>query len=441
MHIDEDNINLDYLLKSEDFFCDCGKIHSKGITKAVVEKGAVTALPDLLRELNAEKAYVVSGEDTFLAAGQKVIDVLEKNGFTYTLHIIGPSPVIPNERAVGSALMHLPKSCDCIIGIGSGVINDTCKIIAAATGKKYIIVGTAPSMDGYASPSSSMERDGFKISLDSTFAYAVIGDLDILCKAPQRMLCAGMGDMIAKYISLCEWKISNIINGEYFCPLVYKIMKTALDKCVSNAESFIKREPKGVKSVMEGLIIAGIAMQYAGVSRPASGTEHYYSHIWDMRSLAFGTKADLHGIQCGVATLSTLKIYEKIKTIVPDREKALEAVKNFDIDRWNSYLYEFIGPAASLMAQQEKREKKYDPEKHRSRLETIIEKWDEILAVINELPSYDEIYSLMKGIDAPTDASEFGVTPEQERITFSMTKDVRDKYISSRLFWDLGIEY
>ncbi|MCQ2463204.1 MAG: iron-containing alcohol dehydrogenase, partial [Clostridia bacterium] len=336
--------------------------------------------------------------------------------------------------------MHSEKDCDCIIGIGSGVINDICKIVSSTAKIKYISVATAPSMDGYASPSSSMERDGFKISLDSTFAYAVIGDLDILCKAPYRMLCAGLGDMLAKYISLCEWKISSIINGEYFCPDVYEIMKTALNKCVENAHAFSQREPQAVKAVTEGLVIAGIAMQYAGVSRPASGTEHYYSHIWDMRSLAFGTKADFHGIQCGIATLSTLKIYEKIKSVKPSREKALEAVNKFDLQKHNEELREFIGSAAEIMIEQEKKERKYDPALHAERLEKIIEKWDEIISVINELPSYDEIYSLMKSISAPVSAQELSATPEEEKMTFLFTKDIRDKYISSRLIWDLGIE-
>ncbi len=94
--------------------------------------------------------------------------------------------------------MHFDSSCDCIIGVGSGVINDISKLISTVTGRKYIIVATAPSMDGYASVLSSVARDGLKISLPTRCADVIIGDTDILASAPTHMLKAGLGDMLAK---------------------------------------------------------------------------------------------------------------------------------------------------------------------------------------------------------------------------------------------------
>ncbi|MBE6917991.1 MAG: sn-glycerol-1-phosphate dehydrogenase [Ruminococcaceae bacterium] len=421
------------------FECTCGKIHESGTKKVVIEKNAVAKLPALLAEIGGRKPFLLSGHDTFAAAGEKVCAVLDAAGISYGKYVFSHSPVLPTEHSVGSAVMNFDYSCDCIVGIGSGVINDIGKILAKATGRPYLIVGTAPSMDGYASPTSSMELDGRKVSLDSTFAYAIIGDLDILCKAPMKMLQAGVGDMIAKYIALCEWRIGELLVDEYRCPVVDGMVETALERVVEAAAGLLKRDENAVKAVMEGMVITGIAMKYAGVSRPASGMEHYFSHIWDMRALALGTQSDLHGIQCGIGTLLSLKIYDYIRTIVPNREKALSYVANFDLNAWNEQLSAFIGPGAQAVIEDERKAGKYNREKHAARLERILANWDEIMEIVNCLPRYDEVLALMNLIGAPISAESFDVTPEQVRKTFTMTKDIRDKYIASRLLWDLGL--
>lgn len=432
------NITLEELIRMDEFSCACGKSHSVGTKRIIIESGAIRRLPELLAECRCKKPFLLSGHDTFAAAGDRVCAVLDENGISYEKYVFPTSPVTPTEQSVGSAVMHFKPECDLIIGIGSGVINDIGKMLAHTAGKPYMIVATAPSMDGYASASASMEMDGLKVSLDSAFAWAVVGDLDVLCQAPMHMLRSGMGDMIAKYISLCEWKIAHLLVGEYYCPVVAELVKTALDRCVSAGPALLNREPEAVKAVMEGMVIAGMAMKYAGLSRPASGMEHYFSHIWDMRSLAFGTQADLHGIQCGVGTLLSLKIYDYIRTLKPDRQKALAYVNQFSLEAWNEQLLTFIGEGAKAMIKGEQKEGKYDPFKHAARLNDIIEKWDDIMAVIEELPSYDDIYQFMTSIGAPVEASSFGVSDEQVKTTFTMTKDIRDKYIASRLLWDLG---
>lgn len=421
------------------FECSCGKVHESGTKKVIIEKNALRHLPALLDEIGGKKPFLLSGHDTFAAAGEKVCAVLDGAGISYGKYVFAHSPVLPTEHSVGSAVMNFDYSCDCIVGIGSGVINDIGKILANATGRPYIIVGTAPSMDGYASPTSSMELDGRKVSLDSTFAYAIVGDLDILCKAPMKMLQAGVGDMIAKYIALCEWRMGELLVDEYRCPVVDQMVETALERVANAAPKLLDRDEEAVKAVMEGMVITGIAMKYAGVSRPAAGMEHYFSHLWDMRSLALGTKADLHGIQCGIGTLLSLKIYDYIRTITPDREKALAYAANFDLEKWNEQLAAFIGPGAQALIEDERKAGKYDPKKHAACLERILANWDQIMQIVNALPRYDEVLALMQMIGAPISAESFDVTPEQMRTTFMMTKDIRDKYIASRLLWDLGL--
>ena len=421
------------------FDCTCGKTHTPGTANVIIESGAIKKLPDLLMKAGITKPFLLSGKHTFQAAGDRVCATLEAAGIPYGKFVYDCDRVLPTEQTVGSAVMHFDHSCDGVVAIGSGVINDIGKILAKTTGKTYIIVGTAPSMDGYASPSSSMELDGLKVSLDSAFPWAIVGDLDVLSKAPMKMLHAGVGDMLAKYVSLCEWEIAKILVDEYYCPVVAQMVEVALERCRAAGPALLRREPEAVKAVMEGMVITGMAMKYAGLSRPASGVEHYFSHIWDMRSLAFGTGAELHGIQCGVATLYALKLYDYLRQVTPDREKALTYVSRFSLQQWNAQLEAFVGPGAQAMIAEEEKAGKYDAYKHATRLERIIHRWNEIQTVINKLPTYEQVLQFMHEIGAPVSAEEFGVTPEQVRTTFTMTKDIRDKYVASRLLWDLGL--
>lgn len=420
--------------------CPCGKDH-RFTADVVIGKGVLTQIPAYIRKLGGTKAFVLSDVNTYRAAGESVCEILQQADIAFASYSFPQEALEPDEHSVGSAVMHYDTSCNVIVGVGSGVINDIGKILSNLTGKPYIVVGTAPSMDGYASASSSMTRDGLKISLPSRSADVIVGDTDILCAAPLHMMKSGLGDMIAKYVSICEWRISHLITGEYYCAQVAQLIRSALKRCTDNAAGLLRREEQAVQAVFEGLVIGGVAMNYAGLSRPASGVEHYISHVLDMRAVEFGTPMDLHGIQCAIGTLIAAKAYEQLKTLTPNREKALAHAAAFDYSSWQQTLRELLGKGAESMIALEAREGKYDVAAHRERLERILENWDEILTIIDEeIPSLQTLLALMDTIDAPKTLQEIGINEALLPTIFRATKDIRDKYVLSRLAWDLGIE-
>lgn len=419
--------------------CACGKLH-KFDAKIISGCGVLSQLPEILYKLGAKKPFLLSDFNTYKAAGEQVSDLLRKAGIAFSGYSFPAGAVEPDEKSVGAAVMHFDRSCDCVIGIGSGVINDIGKILSNLTGLPYIIVATAPSMDGYASATSSMTRDGLKISLPSRSADVIIGDTEVLRNAPLHMMKSGLGDMLAKYVSICEWRIAHLITGEYYCEEVAGLIRGALQRCVSQAAGLLRRETAAVEAVFEGLVIGGVAMNYAGVSRPASGVEHYISHVLDMRGVEFGTPVELHGIQCAVGTLIAARLYEKLKTVQPNREKAISYAAAFDYEAWAQQLREFLGMGAESMIALEEKEKKYDKQAHAERLEVILENWDAILRIIDaELPPAAEIEKLLDTIGAPRTLSQIGTPEAKLPMIFKATKDIRDKYVLSRLAWDLGI--
>jgi glycerol-1-phosphate dehydrogenase [NAD(P)+] len=236
-----------------------------------------------------------------------------------------------------------------------------------------------------------------------------------------------------------EWRIAKIAVGEYYCGRVADAVAAALDACVKNAEGLLRRDTEAVRAVVEGLILSGLAMTAAGLSRPASGEEHYISHLWDMRGLSFGTKVELHGLQCAVGTRIAVGVYEKLRAFPPDREKALRAAAAFDKEAWERELRAFLGHAAEPMIALEEKEGKYDREKHRARLDTVLAHWEEIRKEICSLPTQAEIDRILDAIGAPKTPEEMGIDPQTVPVALRRAGDIRDKYVLSRLLWDLGI--
>lgn len=420
--------------------CPCGRDHKAAIDHVIVGSGVLAELPELIDRYGCKKPFLLADQNTWEAAGEKAARYLQDHKIAYTVYVFPTKSLEPDEKAVGGAVMHFDHSCDLVIGIGSGVINDIGKILSHLSGRPYFIVGTAPSMDGYASATSSMSRDGLKVSIDSRCANVIIGDTQILSQAPLHMLSSGIGDMLAKYVSIAEWRIAHIITGEYYCEEVAELIRQAVKKCVEHADGLMQRQENAVQAVFEGLVIGGIAMAYAGVSRPASGVEHYFSHVWDMRGLEFGTPVDLHGIQCATATLTALRLYEQIKNTVPDEKKAASYVDAFRYEDWKKQLRDFLGRSAETMIELEQREGKYRKDTHPARFRIIREHWDEIQKILREeLPDVQEFEGLLKRLHIPTEPEQLGVDGETLRMTFRATKDIRDKYVLSRLAWDLGI--
>lgn len=420
--------------------CHCGKIHKTNVKHCVIEAGAVCRIPEYAKYFGASKAFIVADQNTYPIAGEKIEMMLVESGIPVAKYVYKEKRLEPDEHAVGSLMMHFDGNCDLIVAIGSGVINDICKLFAYLTKRPYIIVASAAYMDGYAAGSSTMPVEKIKTTISAKCPDVIIGDLDILTGAPKHMAAAGLGDMLAKYISICEWRISNLINGEYYCERVAEFTRQSRNACVEEAAGLMKQDQSSMKKLFEGLINCGKAIDYAGVSRPGGGVEHYFCQICDMRGLEFGSAVASHGVQCALGTLYAIKCYQSLKHIIPDRKTALDYAKSFDFSSWSNQLRSFVGKGAEPMIALEGKEQKYSVEKHAKRLEVILENWEKILRIIDEeLPSVAFFEELLQTIGLPTSIEQIGIEKDKLPMIMKCTKDIRDKYVLTRLLWDLGI--
>jgi len=124
----------------------------------------------------------------------------------------------------------------------------------------------------------------------------------------------------------------------------------------------------------------------------------------------------------------------------PNRDAAIAYVKSFDYKSWAEELREIVGLGAESMVALEKSEKKYSYEKHRVRILKISENWADIVKIIREeLPPAEEIYQLLERLGMPRAINGIGQNEKLFVKIFSATRDIRDKYVLSRLTFDLGI--
>ncbi len=434
------SLPLDELLQPGGFDCPCGTHHRTDLRIFKSGAGVLSELPDAVRELGAKRPFVVCDDHTYRAAGERAMSILKSASMDAELFIFPVEKVEPDECAVGAVIMALDPTCDLILAVGSGVINDVCKVVAKAVRLPQAVVATAPSMDGYASNSSSMHQNGLKVTLYNQCPAAIIADTDILKDAPMRMLWSGLGDMLAKYISICDWRIAHLVTGEYYCPEVAALVRRSLKKCVEHADKLADRDPEVIQAVTEGLVLSGVAMSFAQISRPASGLEHYFSHLWEMFAMERGQHADFHGIQVGVGTVITLHLYDWIKTLNPDRARAEAFMAAFDPAKWETDMRRIFGQTAPQILEVEAKTHKNDPAAHAVRLSRIIDGWAEIMRIIqDELPKTDSVDALMAGLGMPMYPRDLGISAQDAMDAYVGAREIREKYQCNNLLWDLGL--
>lgn len=301
-----------------EYSCACGKSHKVDIQAIRVGSGVIQELPGILRDLDASHIFLVADNYTYEAAGRQVEQLLDQAGLPYHKRVFQTeTPLVPNEYALGSVLAAMTSQDDMLLAVGSGTLNDVTKYVSARTGIPYVIAATAPSMDGYASTVAPTILDGFKTTLPAVYPAAIVADVDILKDAPMPMLTAGFGDIIGKFTSLADWRLSHQLNGEYYCPEVAGVIEAAVETCAANAQALAQREPQAIQAVTEALILSGLAMGMVGVSRPASGAEHQMAHYWEMDALRRGEEHPLHGNAVGVGTVLAASLYEMAAEYLP----------------------------------------------------------------------------------------------------------------------------
>lgn len=420
--------------------CSCGISHRVDIQTIRIGQGILTEIPTLLKAFEAKRIFLIADQNTYNVAGKKVADLLEDN-FQVSQYIFGEEHLVPNEKAIGRLLVEIPEDTSLIVGIGSGTINDMARFLSYKLHIPYVIVGTAPSMDGYASVVSPLIVEGVKTTFQAVYPLAIVADLEIMKAAPIHMLQAGLGDVLGKYTALADWHLAHVLKGEYFCESVEELVRTAVKKCEMVAERLSSREKETLESLTGALILSGLAIGMVGVSRPASGEEHHLSHCWEMMMLNRGeTTKWLHGNNVGVGVGIIAEAYKYLRNL--NIQKVFESGKyrTFDQQQWMENITKVYGRSAPTIIQSKKELISIDEPQRKSNMETIMANWGEIKRVCECLvPEPDFIRDILKKAGAIFTPQQLGLDRKVFRESFIAAKDIRKRYGVLQLLEDLGM--
>ena len=428
----------DYL--GQHYSCACGKEHFMDMDSVVIEPGAILGIVETVRAYKAQEPLIIADENTYEAAGRRVAGLLSAAGIKYRQHIFPRHPaLVPDEAAAGGILYAVGEKTDLLLAIGTGVINDLVKYVSRRVGIPEVLVATAPSMDGFVSDGSAPTVGNLKASYRCNLPRTILADTDVLKEAPEEMILAGFGDIVGKYSALTDWELSRIVNGEYYCPLTAKITSDVLEQCVAGLDGIKKREPASVNNIMDGLIRTGIAMSYVNNSRPASGSEHHFSHYLEMQYLLQGKAALLHGTKVGIASIIVARLYEALAKEEPDFDAAEAHAYAFDLGEWERTVREYYGAAADEVIKASRTDKRNDMEERLQRIRSIKAHWEEIRALAARAKSVAFLEDLFRRAGAPLRPKDVGMDNKLLHDAMFIGREVRTRYTIIRLIEDLGL--
>lgn len=416
-----------YDLINKDIHCICGSTHRCDIEILKIGSGVLHQLPQLLAD--RRHILLVADSNTYPLCGESVRLLLD--GKIESICIFKTDGLlVPNEASVEMLESHITEYTDVVLGIGSGVINDLCKYVSFAHNIPSGIIATAPSMDGYASSGAAMIFEGMKVTVTTHAPSVIIGDVDILKDAPINMIRAGYADIIGKYSALCDWKLSELVNGEYLCPYIYDIVKENTDEIRSLATAIAARMPNAIEKLMESLVLIGACLTLLSTTRPGSGSEHHLSHFFEITGLIEDKPYFLHGIDVGYSTVVTAGLREQIRKVKNPVFKTFT-----DAERFSYYKAIYRDHWTEVRDIQEKAGW-YEKELN----DIYTANWAEICKILAECPSAEEIGDMLTevGFDLSDFEKLYGAEKIQSGIWFG--KDLKDRYSVLWLYFKLFFE-
>lgn len=202
---------------------------------------------------------------------------------------------------------------DCIVGMGGGKVLDVCKYAAYISKVPFLSIPTTAANDGLASPIAVLKRqDGKPKSLGCRMASMILIDTKIIADGPPQLIRAGIGDTISNYMALRDWELACKRGRDTMNGYAYLMSRSSLDALMKTQYNCIS--PGFVEVLVNSLVLSGIAMDFAGSSRPVSGSEHLFSHALDY----YSRKKNLHGIQTALGTVAVLRLIGEDETGVVD---------------------------------------------------------------------------------------------------------------------------
>jgi glycerol-1-phosphate dehydrogenase [NAD(P)+] len=325
------------------------------------------------------------------------------------------------------------------IAVGSGVINDLVKFAAEAAGTTYVAVPTAASMDGYAASGAALRDGGFKRTFPCAAPAAVVADLDVIAAAPPAMAGWGYGDLAGKLVAGADWMLADALGEDPVNPGPFAMVQDNLAAWLGEPAAIRRGERAAIGGLVRGLLVSGLAMQAHGNSRPASGSDHQFAHLWEMEEIELAGVPVAHGACVGIGCLSMLAAYEWLLrqdvAAIDPASRAARSEAPTDVAIAAAFPLRFMAENAAA----ETAAKNADPASVERRLRALRAGWPELAATLRaRLPRAETVRGWLEAAGAPASAAGLGIPPDKHAADHARARLIRRRFTALDLLHDLG---
>ena len=420
----------------------------------ILKKNALEEIPAMLDAFFPANSGVclVSDEHTHKAAGARVEEILKKAGIN-----IAGSHIFPGEPRLHAEYSHVTFLKDWIsslpdwknlvpVSVGAGTVNDLLKCTSSELKIRYMSVPTASSVDGFTPNGAALLLDGFKQTVPCPAPLVVVADIDVIAGAPAYLASSGFGDLASKIIAGTDWIIAEKAGsaGAMEAPAIDEIawamIQPGLLDALNNSINASRGDGDAIKILFESLAITGFAMQHYKDARPVAGSEHLFSHVWEMEDLSFNGVPVTHGHKVAIGTLAATAFTE---LFFADPKGPPEVPKGFTrptkAERKAATEAAFKGSRACSRLAETAVNKMMDDKTVDAINQTFRDSWKEMRGrILERLLPYSELKRLMVRADCPNQPETIGLTLNDVIITARKAQMMRNKYTILDLAFDMG---
>jgi glycerol-1-phosphate dehydrogenase [NAD(P)+] len=329
------------------------------------------------------------------------------------------------------------------VAVGSGTLNDIVKRASHELERPYLCVATAASMDGYTAFGAAITKEGYKQTMTCPAPRAVLADVDVLTRAPAPMTSAGYADLLAKIPAGADWILADALEVEPIDEAVWDLVQSGLRSATGRPAELDAGDAEAMDALIEGLVMSGLAMQAASSSRPASGAEHQFSHLWEMEHLGQDDDPPLsHGFKVGLGSIATSALYER------ELARDLSALDvDAAVDAWPAWdeverqvRSEHTEPGLDEAAVAETKAKYVSGDELRARLGLLRERWPGLRERLSEqLLRASGSRGRRAAAGAPTSPADIGLDVDRFRTTYRRAQMIRRRFTILDLCQQAGI--
>lgn len=412
---------------------DGGAPLSSSVARVVIEDSLDGAEAELVRACGlGGKLAVVSDVDTEAALAGRVAAALASRCHVQRI-TLGRRPHA-DTATLGSLTAAIAPGTDGIVAVGSGTINDLCKLAALAIDRPQVVFASAPSMNGFTSVSASLVEAGVKRSVRARAPIGVFFDLAVCSAAPLPLIRAGLGDSLCRPTAQRDWYLQHLLWQRPYRRAPFALLAADEPALLAQADALVGGDLGAMRSLVRTLVLSGLGMTLCDGSFPASQGEHLLAHYMEMTGNHADSSPSLHGEQIGVATLAMARLQQHMLTA--SRPPALASTRLTESDlraRW--------GPDVGTALWQQIAVKHIDAAKADAVNHWLATRWDSLRDELLRFgPSADILRSVLHAAGAATEPGELGWRQDHFRNALRYAREIRDRFTFLDFAADAGLD-